>query len=105
MLLGSMGGWHTTCARAPALRRALKMPLPCIALSLRLSERPNTCAELDDQAKLEVIWARADASHPRMMPNRQLTHRTVQTQDFPDFWVLGGLRATRTLPVVGRSGT
>src|SRR6266567_525570 len=32
--------------------------------------------------------------------NRQLTHRTVRTQDFPDFWVLGGLRATRTLPVV-----
>ncbi|MCU1223838.1 MAG: oxidoreductase protein [Edaphobacter sp.] len=54
MLLASMGGWHATCARVPAPRRALKMPLPCIALSLRLSERPNTCAELDDQTKLEV---------------------------------------------------
>ena len=31
------------------------------------------------------------------MLNRQLTHRTVRTQDFPDFWVLGGLRANRTL--------
>jgi hypothetical protein len=29
--------------------------------------------------------------------HRQLTHRTVRTQDFPDFWVLGGLRANRTL--------
>jgi len=29
--------------------------------------------------------------------NRQLTHRTVQTKDFSDFWVLGGLRATRKL--------
>jgi hypothetical protein len=34
--------------------------------------------------------------------NHQLIHRTVRTQDFPDFWVLGGLRATRTLPVVFR---
>jgi hypothetical protein len=33
----------------------------------------------------------------QLVPNRQLTHRTVRTQDFPDFWVLGGLRANRTL--------
>jgi Oxidoreductase family, NAD-binding Rossmann fold len=26
MLLASMAGWHTTCARVPAARRALKMP-------------------------------------------------------------------------------
>jgi hypothetical protein len=38
-----------------------------------------------------------------LLLNRQLTHRTVRTQDFLDFWVLGGLRANRTLLVVGRS--
>jgi hypothetical protein len=26
----------------------------------------------------------------RVSPNRLLTHRTVRTQGFPDFWVLGG---------------
>jgi hypothetical protein len=36
-----------------------------------------------------------------MVVNHQLIHRTVRTQDFQDFWVLGGLRANRTLlPVV-----
>jgi hypothetical protein len=29
-----------------------------------------------------------------MEHNRQLTHRPVRTQDFPDFWVLGELRDT-----------
>jgi hypothetical protein len=33
----------------------------------------------------------------QLTQNCQLTHRTVQRQDFPDFWVLGGLRANRTL--------
>jgi hypothetical protein len=36
----------------------------------------------------------SSASEPSA--NRQLTHRIVRTQDFPDFWVLGGLRAIRT---------
>src|SRR5437016_14205069 len=40
----------------------------------------------------------------RMMPNRQLTHRTVRTQDFPDFWVLGGLRAIRNLSQMAHWG-
>src|SRR5260370_19200840 len=31
----------------------------------------------------------------RLLHYRQLAHRTVRTQDFPDFWVLCGLRANR----------
>jgi hypothetical protein len=34
-----------------------------------------------------------------VLRNRQLTHRPVRTQDFPDFWVLGGLRANRKQPL------
>src|ERR1700733_1769018 len=30
--------------------------------------------------------------------NRQLTHRTARTQDFPDFWGLGGLRQSGNYP-------
>src|SRR5258708_1849185 len=40
----------------------------------------------------------------RCIQNRQLTYRTVRTQDFPDFWVLGGLRAIRTLLSVAPTG-
>src|SRR6266702_2113659 len=38
------------------------------------------------------------------MPNRQLTHRTVRTRDFPDFGVLGGSRANRPLLPVAPPG-
>src|ERR1700731_4727583 len=38
------------------------------------------------------------------MPNRELTHRTVRTRDFPDFWVPGGSRANRTLLPVSPTG-
>ena len=40
----------------------------------------------------------------RQLMNRRLTHRTMPTQDFPGFSVLGESQATRTLPVVGRLG-
>jgi len=39
-----------------------------------------------------------------LMRNRQVTRRTVRTRGSPDFWVTGGLPATRTTLVVGRSG-
>jgi hypothetical protein len=64
----------------------------------------RVCFGLSNLQRIPPINARVVRSASRYTPNRQLTHRTVRTQNFPDFGVLGGLRATRTLPVVGRSG-
>jgi hypothetical protein len=34
-----------------------------------------------------IVFLAADSS-VQVVLNRQLTHRSVRTQDFPDFWVL-----------------
>jgi hypothetical protein len=42
-----------------------------------------------------VMVCRDRVSVSQLMQNPQLTHRTVRTPDFPDFWVLGGLPQSR----------
>src|ERR1700723_1413004 len=44
-----------------------------------------------------VTVCRDRVSVSQLIQNRQLTHRTVRTPDFPDFWVLGRLRAIRKI--------
>jgi hypothetical protein len=51
----------------------------------------------DAQAAVLSHLTEEEQIAPSWWKNRQLTHRTVRTQDSPDFWVLGGLRATLTL--------